>query len=77
MCIDAPESTKNSPSSDFVEVGAGIIYASVGRVECGLVPCFEHASLRAHCSCFKVFVLGSFSAILAHTDCVLEVHTFE
>ena len=28
MCIDAPESTTNSRSSDIFEVGAGIVLAS-------------------------------------------------
>ena len=30
MCIDAPGSTTNSRSSGFVEVGAGITFASIG-----------------------------------------------
>ena len=31
MCIDAPESTTNSRSSDVVEAGAGITFASIGE----------------------------------------------
>ena len=31
MCIDAPESTTNSRSSDLVEVGADITFASIGE----------------------------------------------
>ena len=31
MCINSPESTTNSRSSDLVEVGAGITFASIGE----------------------------------------------
>ena len=56
MCIDAPESTVNSRSSDF----------------------FSSPMLL----CGRIFPVARFLGVtcpqnLAHTDCVLEVHTFE
>ena len=74
MCIDALESTTNSRSSGFFfffEEGAGITDASVGE-------CLSNPMLL----CGRIVLVAKFPEvscpqILAHTDCVLEVHTLE
>ena len=72
MCIAAPESTKNSCSSGFFEEGASITHTSVREwnVALSLVLGWRIVLVAR-------FPEVSYPQTFAHTDGVLEVHTFE
>ena len=64
MCIEAPESTTNYLSSGVFEDGAGNDQTSA-MLLCGRIVLVARFPEMTH------------PHILAHTDCVLEGHTFE
>ena len=85
MCIDAPESTTNSRSSGFFRRRWMRYPCFSMRVERSLVLIFQlykHFSPKPMLLRESIFLVARFPEvtspqILAHTDCLLEVRTFE